>query len=45
MTKLDLINKIKKEEAIKQREEKWNKIKELLKQNREKEEKDNELVQ
>ena len=39
MNKLDLINKIKREEATKQREEKWDKIKELLKQNRDKEEK------
>ena len=38
MNKLDLINKIKREEAIKKREEKWDRIKELLKKNRLKEE-------
>ena len=38
MNKLDLINKIKKEEAMKKREEKWDRIKELLKKTRDKEE-------
>lgn len=35
MTKLDLINRIKREEAIKKREEQMDRVKELLKKTRE----------